>query len=147
MKIFLFLIAFAAAWVFALLWLMRRIHYRIGAKDLKIVLLGFCVRRIPLLLIEGVSKREPKGFAEYWLSTTKPKHRLLTIRLSKGLRRHICITPRNRYVFLADLKGAIRRVNPQASFAQAKAGAPPMDSSFDLEETEFVERASSKTTD
>lgn len=147
MKILLTIAIFAAAWTVALLWLMRSVHYRIGSKDLKIMVLGICLRRVPLESITGVSKRRPKGFAEYWLSTFKPKHRLLTIRLSGGMRRHLCISPRNRYVFLADLKTAIRRVNPQAPLGQAGASPGGSDFSFDLEETDFVERGSAKAID
>jgi hypothetical protein len=147
MKILLTIALFAAAWTVALLWLMRSVHYRIGSRDLKIMVLGVCLRRVPLESITGVSKRRPKGFAEYWLSTFKPKHRLLTIRLSGGLRRHLCISPKNRYVFLADLKNAIRRVNPQALEGQASGGPGGLAVSFDLEETDFVDRGSAKAID
>lgn len=147
MKMLLTLAIFAAAWTAALLWLMRSVHYRIGSKELKVMVLGVCLRRVPLESITGVSKRRPKGFAEYWLSTFKPKHRLLTIRLSGGLRRHLCISPKNRYVFLADLKNAIRRVNPQAMMGPTSGAPGGVNVSFDLEETDFVDRGTSKAID
>ena len=79
------------------------------------------MRRIPLEQIAYVSKRPPKGAAEYWYSTFKTSHRLLTIERKKGLRKFVCITPTNRYVFLADLKSAVRRVDSTAEWAALKS--------------------------
>ena len=104
-----------------LAWLMSRIHYRIGSKHLKIVLFGFAIRQIPLDQIVYASKREPSGMAERWYSTFKTSHRLLTIERSRGLRKFVCITPRNRYAFLGDLKRAVLRVNPSAEWATPKS--------------------------
>jgi hypothetical protein len=104
----------------ALLWCMANLHFRIGSRHLKILVFGLPVRRIPLNQIAYVSKREPKGTAEYWYSTFKTSHRLLTIEKKRGLRKYVCITPTNRYVFLADLKAAVRRVDPAAEWAALK---------------------------
>ena len=75
------------------------------------------VRRVALNNIAHASKREPKGLAERWYSTLKTSHRLLTIERKRGIVKNFCITPQNRYVFLADLKSAVRRVDPDAQWA------------------------------
>lgn len=100
-----------------LLWCMMNMHFRIGSRHLKILVFGLTVRRIPLDQIAHASKREPKGAAERWHSTFKTSHRLLTIEKKRGFRKYVCITPTNRYVFLADLKAAVRRVDPGAEWA------------------------------
>jgi hypothetical protein len=96
---------------------MTRIHFRIGSRHLKVLLFGIPIRRISLTDIAYASKREPKGMAERWYSTLKTSHRLLTIERKTGLAKYFCITPQNRYVFLADLKSAVRRVDPSAEWA------------------------------
>jgi hypothetical protein len=113
-------IVFAAAglmfFTFFVVWLQTKIQYRIGSKHLKISCLGLVLRRIDLTDIKRISKRKPsEGFAEYWYSTTRPKHRTLAIQRHTGLRKTVLITPRNRYVFLSDLQNAIRRVSPQTN--------------------------------
>ena len=97
-----------AALIFA--WLMTRIRYRIGSRHLKVVLFGVRLRRVALDNIESVSKRAGDGWTERWWSTLKPKHRLLVIRRRRGLVRNFAVTPRNRYVFKADLERAMQRV-------------------------------------
>jgi hypothetical protein len=113
------LVVFAAAGLmfFALfvVWLQTRIQYRIGSKHLKILCLGLTLRRIDLADIKRISKRKPPRLAEYWYSTLKPKHRLLAIQRNGGLRKFVVISPRNRYVFMADLQNAIHRVKPDAN--------------------------------
>jgi hypothetical protein len=104
-----------------LFWCMRQLHFRIGSRHLKVMLFGIAIRRIDLTDIAYVSKREPKGAAERWLSTFKTSHRLLVIERKTGLRKYFCITPQNRYVFLADLKSAVRRVDPTAEWAALHA--------------------------
>ena len=110
---------FAAFWVVGLTvlacWLVTQIHYRIGSTHVKILLFGLTLRRISLGDIKHVSKRKPKQTsAEYWCSTFKTNHRMLTILRNSGLRRALVITPRNRYVFLSDLQNAIKRVKPES---------------------------------
>lgn len=113
------LIVFAATglmfFVFFVVWLQTKIHYRIGSKHLKISCLGLTLRRIDLTDIKRISKRKPGGLAEYWYSTTRPRHRILAIQRATGLRKNIIITPRNRYVFMSDLQNAIRRVKPEGN--------------------------------
>lgn len=117
MKIALLCIGATGLFLVLLLWCFFNIHFRIGSRHLKVLIFGMTVRRIPLDQIAYASKREPKGPAEYWFSTFKTSHRLLTIERKSGLRKFVCITPTNRYVFLADLKAAVRRVDPAADWA------------------------------
>ena len=113
------LIACAAAglafFTMFVVWLQTTIQYRIGSKHLKITCLNVPLRKIDLTDIKRVSKRKPSGLAEYWYSTTSPKHRVLTIQRHTGLRKYIVISPRNRYIFMADLKNAVQRVKPEAN--------------------------------
>jgi hypothetical protein len=117
-------LCFAGAVIFLLLlaWCMTQIHFRIGSRHLKVLLFGMTIRRVALANIAYASKREPRGFAERWYSTLKTSHRLLTIERKSGVIRHFCITPQNRYVFLADLKSAVRRVDPKAEWAALRTG-------------------------
>jgi hypothetical protein len=109
--------AVAGLMFFALfvVWLQTKIQYRIGSKHLKISCLGVTLRKIELTDIKRVSKRKMVRVAEYWYSTTKPKHRLLTIQRHTGLRKFVVISPKNRYVFMSDLKNAVQRVKPEAN--------------------------------
>ena len=112
----------AVAFLLLLIFLcMRQLHFRIGCRHLKVMLFGIAIRKIALTDIAYVSKREPKGAAERWLSTWKLSHRLLVVERKTGLRKYFCITPQNRYVFLADLKAAVRRVDPTAEWAALRA--------------------------
>src|SRR6187401_3096505 len=113
-----FLCIAGAVILFSLLgWCMTQIHFRIGSRHLKVLFFGMTVRRVALNNIAHASKREPKGLAERWYSTLKTSHRLLTIERKRGVIKNFCITPQNRYVFLADLKSAVRRVDPSAEWA------------------------------
>lgn len=103
-----------------LLWCMTQIHFRIGSRHLKVMLFGFAIRKIELADIAYISKREPRGATERWFSTLRTSHRMLVIERKTGLRKFFCITPQNRYVFLADLKSAVRRVDPTAEWAALK---------------------------
>jgi len=105
-----------------LVWCMTQIHFRIGSRHLKVLLFGMTIRRLSLNNIAYASKRGPKGMAERWYSTFKTSHRLLTIERKRGVLKYFCITPQNRYVFLADLKSAVRRIDPSAEWAALRAG-------------------------
>jgi hypothetical protein len=96
-----------------LLWMMTRLQYRIGGQHLRILFFGVTLRKIPLSDIKRISKRRPGGTAEYWYNTLKPSHRLLSIQRNSGLRKYIVISPRNRYIFLADLQNAVQRLKPE----------------------------------
>jgi hypothetical protein len=121
MKLALLCLGGTALLLLVLLWCMTQIHFRIGSRHLKVMLFGLAIRRIDLTDIAYVSKREPRGSAERWYSTFKTSHRMLVIERKTGLRKYVCITPQNRYVFLADLKAAVRRVDPTAEWAALKA--------------------------
>jgi hypothetical protein len=121
MRLAVFCLTGAALVLVFLWWCMTQIHFRIGSRHLKVMLFGMPIRRLALTDIAYVSKREPKGLAERWYSTLKTSHRLLTIERKTGLRKYFCITPQNRYVFLADLKSAVRRVDPSAEWAALRA--------------------------
>jgi hypothetical protein len=122
MKILFLCLAGGAMLLLLLYWCMRQIHFRIGSRHLKVLLFGFTIRRVALTDIAYASKRDAKGPAERWYSTLKTSHRLLTIERKRGLFKRFCITPQNRYVFLADLKSAVRRVDPAAEWASLRAG-------------------------
>ena len=115
MKLIVFATAGLMFFTLFVVWLQTKISYRIGSKHLKILCCGLVLRRINLTDIKRISKRNPGGLAEYWYSTTRPKHRTLAIQRHTGLRKTIMITPRNRYVFMSDLQNAIRRVQPNAA--------------------------------
>jgi hypothetical protein len=93
--------------LFLLLWLIRQIRYEITPRNLQVTLFGLCLRRLPLAQIETVSKRRSDGWAENWWNTTRPGHRALFIRRRRGLIRNFVITPRNRYMFRAELLRAV----------------------------------------
>jgi hypothetical protein len=118
MKIALICAAATAGLLLILAWVMTQIHYRIGSRHLKVALWGMPLRKIPLEEIKKVSKRRPKGAAEYWYNTLKPSHRFLAIEKTRGIRKFLCISPQHRYVFMADLKAAARRINPAADLSQ-----------------------------
>ncbi|MGV3774418.1 MAG: hypothetical protein ACO1QB_16070 [Verrucomicrobiales bacterium] len=117
MKIALICVAATVGALLLLTWVMTQVHYRIGSRHLKIILWGIPLRKIPLVDIQKVSKRKPKGAAEYWLNTLKPSHRFLSIERSNGFRKFICISPSHRYVFMGGLKAAARRLNPSADLS------------------------------
>ena len=114
MKLAVFSAAGVACFSLLVLWLMTQLHYRIGSRHLKVLLFGLTIRRVSLTDIRHISKRRPSGIGEYWPNTLSSGHRLLTIERHTGLRKNFVITPRNRYVFMADLKNAIKRANPKA---------------------------------
>ncbi len=102
-----------------LLWWMRtQLEYRIGRTHVKVRLFGVPLRRIALAEIVRVSKRDPRGLSENWCSTWKRSHRLITIQRSRGWWRYVCLTPKNRYVFMTDLKNAVRRIDPESSWVR-----------------------------
>jgi len=95
--------------VFACIWVLTHLRYHIGSRYLRITLFGITLRRISLDDIESVSKRRPSGWTEHWWSTIRPNHRMLFIRRSRGLRKYLVVTPKNRYIFKADLERAMKR--------------------------------------
>lgn len=122
------IIVFAALWAVGItilaLWLKTQLYYRIGSAHLKVMLFGLALRKIPLTDIRRISKREPKGAAEYWCNVFKTNHRMLTIQRRSGIRKSVVITPTHRYVFLADLQNAIKRVKPESDVSELVEDAP-----------------------
>lgn len=109
---------------FVVIWLTGHVRYQIRSRYLKIGVFGIRLRRIPFSNIHYVTKRRPVGLTEYWWSTIRPRHRTIVIRLKKGWRRNIVLTPRNRYVFKADLERAMRRAgNELADVPETEAAA------------------------
>lgn len=90
--------------VFFAIWLMTQIRYRITPQRLQVTLFSLGLRSVKLADIESISKRKGNGLAEFWINTTKPKHRVLVIRRSRGLFRNFIISPRNRYVVRSHLE-------------------------------------------
>ncbi|HEX7858849.1 MAG TPA: hypothetical protein VF773_00840 [Verrucomicrobiae bacterium] len=121
MKVALLCLGIAVLVFMLLFWCMRQMHFRIGSRHLKVILFGLTIRRLELTNVAYASKREAKSVAERWVSTFKTSHRLLVIEKKTGWPKYFCITPQNRYVFLADLKAAVRRVDPGAEWAKLRS--------------------------
>jgi hypothetical protein len=117
--------------IFLFVWLMTRIRYRIGSRHVKVLLFGICIRRVALANIDSVSKRRGDGWAEHWWSTVHPKHRMLVLRRRRGLWRNFVITPKNRYIFRADLERALRRGEPVTSLSNRAEAEPDDDPDHD----------------
>jgi hypothetical protein len=111
MKVFVFGALGLLLLCFFLMWVVTHVHYHIALRHVKISLFGIVLRRIRISNIASVSKRRTDGLAENWWSTFRPNHRSLVIRRKRGLIRNVIITPRNRYVFKAELERAMERVN------------------------------------
>lgn len=90
-----------------LIWVTTRFRYHIGEKHLEVRLFGICVRRVAFGNIERVSKRPPT-ISENWGNTFRPGMRQLVIHRRRGLLKELVITPRNRYLFKAQLEQAMR---------------------------------------
>lgn len=109
MKTFVFAALGLLLLTFLFVWCVGKVYYQITSQHVKVMLFGFCLRRIPLKHIESVSKKRGKGIAENWWSTLSPSHRSLIIRRNRGLLKTVVLTPRNRYVFKSELEQAIER--------------------------------------
>jgi len=109
--VFVLLGAFASAGLLGAL--ASRLRYVLTGRHLKVTLFGLCVRRIRLADIDSVSKRQ-SYWAEKWFNTLKPAHRMLVIRRRRGWLKDFIITPKNRYVFKAELEQALAKVKAEA---------------------------------
>jgi hypothetical protein len=127
MEIFVFSALGLLVGILLVLWLVTRIRYRVGSRHMKVLLFGICLRRVPLADIDSVSKRPGPGWTERWWSTTSPKHRLLIIRRRRGLFRNVAVTPKNRYVFKAELERGIQRVGGALPTAPPEPDTPVED--------------------
>ena len=93
--------------------LASQLRYVLTERHLKITLFGLCLRRIRLADIDSVSKRQAHR-AEKWYNTLKPSHRILVIRRRRGWFKDFIITPKNRYVFKAELEQALAKLKAPA---------------------------------
>lgn len=93
-----------------LIFLRKKIDYRIGPKHLKVTLLGLTLRRVRLDNIRGITAQRAK-FAERWHNRFFHKNdRYLVIQKRSGLCKQLEITPEQRFVFKAELDRAIREL-------------------------------------
>lgn len=114
-------------YIFLVIWMVTRLRYQITRRHFRISLFGLTLRRIPLSNIHSVTKRRAVGLAENWWNTLHPGHRLLVIRLRRGWRPNIVITPRNRYVFKSNLERALAHA-ASGSTTATDSDLPPHDS-------------------
>lgn len=108
----------AALAVTALLWTSgkARLSYHIGRSSLRIQLGRVTVRRIDFTDIERVDKprRELRWLeTENWRNTFDDSRRLLVVHRRRGWFRKLVITPRHRYEFRRQLRGAIAEATGQ----------------------------------
>jgi hypothetical protein len=106
MKLALLVVAGATATGVGFILLALRLRYAITDRHLKVTLFGLCLRRVRLSDVEHVSKRQTHP-AEKWYNTLRPAHRMLVIRRRRGWLKDFIITPKNRYVFKAELERAL----------------------------------------
>jgi hypothetical protein len=113
MKLVVFVLLGAVALAGLLGALASQLRYVLTGRHLKVTLFGLCLRRIRLADIDSVSKRQAH-WAEKWYSTLKPSHRILVIRRRRGWFKDFIITPKNRYVFKAELEQALAKLKAAA---------------------------------
>ena len=113
MKLVVFVLLGAVALAGLLGALASQLRYVLTGRHLKVTLFGLCLRRIRLADIDSVSKRRAHR-AEKWCNTFKPAHRILVIRRRRGWFKDFIITPKNRYVFKAELEQALAKLKPAA---------------------------------
>jgi len=112
MKLVVFVLLGAVASAGMLGALASRLRFVLTGRHLKVTLFGLCLRRIRLADIDSVSKRQARR-AEKWYNTLKPSHRMLVIRRRRGWFKDFIITPKNRYVFKAELEQALAKVKAE----------------------------------
>src|SRR5213592_2854180 len=113
MKLVVFMLLGAVVSAGLLGLLASQLRYVLTGRHLKVTLFGLCLRRIRLAYIETVSKRQAH-WAEKWYNTLKPSHRILVIRRRRGCFKDFIITPKNRYVFKAELEQALAKLKAAA---------------------------------
>jgi len=113
MKLVVFALLGAVALAGLLGALASQLRYVLTERHLKVTLFGLCLRRIRLRDIDSVSKRQAH-WAEKWYCTLKPSHRMLVIRRRRGWFKDFIITPKNRYVFKAELEQALAKLKAAA---------------------------------
>ncbi len=106
-----------------LLWviLKSQMSYDIGRRYLKIVILGVPVRRILLVDIERVGKKELGSVQERWHNSWVANHRQVLVRKRRGWPRELSVTPSQRYVFITELEQAVERAEARAKAASSSS--------------------------
>ena len=89
-----------------LLWLVTRIRYTIDDRYVRVILLGFTLRKIALSDIE-FADTSLTMWNEHWCNTLLPWRRTVRIRRKSGLVRNFVITPADREAFIKELRGRI----------------------------------------
>jgi hypothetical protein len=110
-RLFCVLVSLGA--IIVLLWLMLRLSYHVTDQALEIRLFGICLRRFKVAGLRKVSVDPRGGICERWPNTLAPRKRELFIERRTGFPRIIWITPEKRYMFKAELEGAIARARPR----------------------------------
>jgi hypothetical protein len=99
-----YLYPLGAVLLFALcFWLPTQLRYRITERSLQVRLFGSPVRRVSLDNIRFVGTHR-SGWGEHWSNSWSNGRRFLIIRRRSGLFRDFIITPKNRFVFRAELQ-------------------------------------------
>ena len=94
------------------------IRYRITRRFLKITWLGLPVRLMRLTNIAHIGFT-PVFWAEKWPNTFKPGNRRLVIQKRSGLFKHLVITPRNHFVFKAEMDKAMKELQVPGAYGTA----------------------------
>ncbi len=90
------------------------IRYHVTARCLRITWLGLPVRWVRLLNIKHIGTQR-LFWAEKWCNTLSPGNRYLVIHKKSGLLKNLVITPKNHFVFKAELDRARVLLVPPAA--------------------------------
>ena len=85
------------------------VRYRVNGRFLRISWLGVPIRWVRLTNIRQIGTHRV-FWAERWFNTFSPSKRYLVLRKRSGLLKHLIITPRNQFVFKAELERARDRL-------------------------------------
>ena len=88
-------------------WVRTRLEYSVTEKGIQISLFGVCLRRIGIANVKQISKKRIR-LTENWINTLKPTHKILTIHKRSGIFKTCTITPKNRYIFMAEVQKALQ---------------------------------------
>jgi len=83
--------------------LVPRLRYVVDQDYLRVVLGGVTLRKIALADIEFIDTQAPI-WNEHWCNCFVPKGRIVRIRRKTGLVRNFIITPKDRELFMKELK-------------------------------------------
>ncbi len=94
------------------------IRYHVTRRFLKITWLGLPVRLVRLKNIAHIGS-SPVFWAEKWPNAFKPGNRRLVLLKRSGLIKHLVITPKNHFVFKAELDKAMKHLQVPAVYGTA----------------------------